>query len=522
MKSFLVSIILTCCFFSFETFYCSNSILAQNISNCEEIEYIPSTIRKPPFSDYVKGLKYAIIVTQIPDTYDNNYKNGVIIVRNSIMKHFKSLGIEVIDDDSYAKSSTELVFIEIETNFRWQLNKKRVWFCQYNSLRLHFTSGCFLFNWEVNLDNSWSENNSIIPFLQQKINRNNYNPINQYNLAKRLTCWNETKIKEDFQLKGIESIEGIYENISSNQAKYKVAVKRMKDKYYLIYLSGAINKADWEEGEIKATLEKTATSHLFKANWIMSNKTEEKDNFVSFEQGLMSVIDSENQKFNYLKMYPTVSDNISSFSNNPSSGSGFALTSNGLIVTNSHVIEKANSINVRGINGDFSRTYPAKLVVSDKNNDIAILKIDVENFSGLGTIPYKIKQTISNVGENIFVLGYPLRASMGDEIKLTNGIISSRTGFQGDISSYQISAPVQPGNSGGPLFDNQGDLVGIINAKHIGAENVSYAIKVNYLTNLIDILDEPISLQKNSILSGKHLTQQVTLIKKFVYLIEVD
>lgn len=66
---------------------------------------------------------------------------------------------------------------------------------------------------------------------------------------------------------------------------------------------------------------------------------------------------------------------------------------------------------------------------------------------------------------------------MGDEIKLTTGVISSKTGFQGDVSLYQISAPIQPGNSGGPLFDNKGNLIGIVNAKHKGAENVGYAIK---------------------------------------------
>ena len=66
--------------------------------------------------------------------------------------------------------------------------------------------------------------------------------------------------------------------------------------------------------------------------------------------------------------------------------------------------------------------------------------------------------TTSEVGEEVFVLGYPLTATMGDEIKLTTGVISSKSGFQGDISQYQISAPVQPGNSGGPLFDSKGNI----------------------------------------------------------------
>jgi S1-C subfamily serine protease len=195
---------------------------------------------------------------------------------------------------------------------------------------------------------------------------------------------------------------------------------------------------------------------------------------------------------------------------------------NGIIVTNYHVIDGAKSIKIRGVNSDFNKSYKAKVLVSDKNNDLALIQIDDFGFTSLGSIPYTIKTGLAGVGENIFVLGYPLRATMGDEIKLTNGIVSSRTGFQGDITSYQISAPVQPGNSGGPLFDSQGYLIGIINAKHGGAENASYAVKSSYLTNLIDLLPSPPKLQTVNSLTGKTLTQQVVIAKKYVYIIETE
>lgn len=204
------------------------------------------------------------------------------------------------------------------------------------------------------------------------------------------------------------------------------------------------------------------------------------------------------------------------------SGSGFGITSSGIIVTNYHIVEGSKAIRVRGVNSDFIKSYKAKILVIDKNNDLALIQIDDYSFSTLGTIPYTIKTSLSGVGENIFVLGYPLRATMGDEIKLTNGIVSSRTGFQGDVTSYQISAPVQPGNSGGPLFDNQGNLIGIINAKHGGAENASYAVKSSYLTSLIELLSSPPKLQTVNLLTGKSLTQQVELVKKFIYIIESE
>ncbi|MBK9637741.1 MAG: trypsin-like peptidase domain-containing protein [Bacteroidetes bacterium] len=148
-----------------------------------------------------------------------------------------------------------------------------------------------------------------------------------------------------------------------------------------------------------------------------------------------------------------------------SSGTGFAISSNGLIATCNHVVENSDQIVVRGINNDFDKSYRAKVIARDKNNDLAIIQIEDTLFKTLGIIPFLLTDKTIEVGSSIFVLGYPMRSSMGDEIKLTNGIISSQSGFRGDITAYQISAPVQPGNSGGPLFDDNGNIVGIINAK---------------------------------------------------------
>lgn len=201
------------------------------------------------------------------------------------------------------------------------------------------------------------------------------------------------------------------------------------------------------------------------------------------------------------------------------SGSGFALN-NGYICTNYHVVEGAKSIEIHGVQGDFTTSYSAKVMATDKFNDLAILKIDDSSFKGFGTIPYKVKTSMAEVGEDIFVLGYPMTTTMGDEIKLTNGIISSRTGFQGDVSLYQISAPIQPGNSGGPLFDNQGNLIGIVSAKHNGAESVGYAIKASYLGNLMESSLTDNVLPSNNSISSLPLTGKVKQINKFVYFIK--
>jgi S1-C subfamily serine protease len=201
------------------------------------------------------------------------------------------------------------------------------------------------------------------------------------------------------------------------------------------------------------------------------------------------------------------------------SGTGWAIGSN-YVVTNNHVTDGARTIKIRGVGGDGNTTYTAKVVATDKVNDLAILKIDDYRFPGFGSIPYSVRSNMAEVGEDVFVLGYPLTQYMGDEIKLTNGIISSRTGYQGDIANYQISAPIQPGNSGGPMFDNKGNVIGVVVAGVPGAENVGYAIKTSYLKILIESAGLTINFPTNNTLATLSLSEKVKRVKKFVFYIE--
>ena len=200
------------------------------------------------------------------------------------------------------------------------------------------------------------------------------------------------------------------------------------------------------------------------------------------------------------------------------SGTGFALN-NGYIVTNAHVVDKAKSILVHGVNGNMSIGLTAEVVAIDKTSDLAIIHITDNAFTGFGEIPYAINNQMAEVGEDVWVLGYPLTQVLGNEIKLTDGIISSRSGYQGDVSTYQISAPLQPGNSGGPLFDSQGNVVGIVNAGIPGAENVGYAIKTTYLQNLAESYSLSPSLPKNNTVSSLVLKEQVKCVKDYVLLL---
>jgi len=223
--------------------------------------------------------------------------------------------------------------------------------------------------------------------------------------------------------------------------------------------------------------------------------------------------------YQWVKIYP----NQETLQNNQkTSGTGFAISTNGLIVTCNHVIENTDDIKVRGIDNNFSRTYKVKVIASDKNNDVAIIQIDDPDFKSIDNIPFNLSDKSIDVGSSVFALGYPLRSTMGDEIKLTNGIISAKSGYKGDITAYQISVPVQPGNSGGPLFDENGNIAGIINAKNTLAENASYAVKISYLKNLIETLSLNTDFPITNTLSTKTLPEKVKLLRNFTYIIECN
>jgi S1-C subfamily serine protease/antitoxin component YwqK of YwqJK toxin-antitoxin module len=206
-------------------------------------------------------------------------------------------------------------------------------------------------------------------------------------------------------------------------------------------------------------------------------------------------------------------------------GSGFFINENGYIATNYHVIEGAREIQVEYFQKGIKNTYKAKVIVTDKQNDLAIIQIQDSKFNRLPSIPYVFNYSIKDVGTEVFALGYPMANIMGSEIKYTDGKISSKTGIQGDITVYQISVPIQPGNSGGPLFDSKGNLVGItssaLNKEYFNTENVNYAIKTSYLKNLIDVLPETISLPNNSDIYNKPLTEKIKILSDFVPLIKV-
>jgi len=171
------------------------------------------------------------------------------------------------------------------------------------------------------------------------------------------------------------------------------------------------------------------------------------------------------------------------------SGTGFFITRDGYILTCLHVVQDAARIEV--YEGD--KTYPASLIRSDPKNDLAILKIN-GSFQALAFSPHRS----AKMGQDVFTVGYPNPGLQGVSAKYTKGTISSLTGFQDDLRLYQISIPIQPGNSGGALLDEHGNILGVVvamlNAKKTfqitGSlpQNVNYAVKSLYAQAMIDTM----------------------------------
>jgi S1-C subfamily serine protease len=171
------------------------------------------------------------------------------------------------------------------------------------------------------------------------------------------------------------------------------------------------------------------------------------------------------------------------------SGSGFIVTADGHIVTNWHVVEGCSEIQARTSGG----TTIAILVSHDVRNDLAILKTANGTFSHVAR--FRAGQGI-RVGDDIIVLGFPFGELLGTSMKATAGTVSSLTGIANDSAILQITAPIQPGSSGGPLLDLSGNIVGVVTAKldeivvakvaGTLPQNVNFAIKSSGIQSFLD------------------------------------
>ncbi|MDP7194860.1 MAG: trypsin-like peptidase domain-containing protein, partial [SAR202 cluster bacterium] len=170
----------------------------------------------------------------------------------------------------------------------------------------------------------------------------------------------------------------------------------------------------------------------------------------------------------FKKLWPQVAS--SKTSSNAASGSAFFVNDKGNIITNFHVVEVCNDQSKIMYK---DKEYPAKLIASDKKLDLALLKVELKN-SGYLKLSYNPKKM-----QKIYAAGYPFGKYLSDDLKFTDGIISSLKGYDDNTNQLQISAAINPGNSGGPIINQSGELVGVaVSGLDKGAtEGINFAIK---------------------------------------------
>ena len=200
------------------------------------------------------------------------------------------------------------------------------------------------------------------------------------------------------------------------------------------------------------------------------------------------------------------------------SGTGFALTADGYLVTSSHVIQGADSLLIEGRE---HQRYHAETVFSDVKHDLAILRIKDADFKGFGKLPYTFKGGQADLGERVYTLGYPR-----EDVVYGEGALSARSGYRGDTAFYQVSIPVNPGNSGGPLLDERGNLIGVVSGRQDDAQSAAFATKSSYLVRLVDSLKnrqpaQPYHLPRANQLLGAARAQQVKRLQDFVFVVKV-
>ena len=294
-----------------------------------------------------------------------------------------------------------------------------------------------------------------------------------------------------------------------------------------------------EAGEIKENVPQAKVVELFKRNkkvWAvaatiagftaltiagMVSYVSHKDNQEQMQQLKREITARVNN--DYQKTNAKLNEVSASISKAPQNapvifgGTGFLIDVKGLIVTNAHVVNNANSVIVQN---NKQQEFRAKTVYFNAVTDIAILKIDDEDFKPFASLPYGIKKTGADLGEQLFTLGYP-----GEALVYNEGYMSAKTGNKGDTMTCQIGIFANPGNSGGPVFNKNGEIIGIINTRQLQAEGVVYAVNARNIFRSVEDAKKDTSfanvkLPTNSSIKNLERTQQIKKIEDCVFMVK--
>jgi S1-C subfamily serine protease len=200
----------------------------------------------------------------------------------------------------------------------------------------------------------------------------------------------------------------------------------------------------------------------------------------SYGEQLIQIACTDSNAVSTKRVIPPQPDTVLPVLN--STGSGFIVNPSGYVLTNQHVVNGCSSLKIKD---SLKKYYAASIMASDGKSDLAILKIQDQAI--FATATFRSTDSLVGAGESVVALGFPLAGVLASDVNVSFGYVSATAGLADDTSKLQISAPVQPGNSGGPLLDQAGNVVGVVVqkldalkvAKAIGdiPQNINFAVK---------------------------------------------
>jgi S1-C subfamily serine protease len=198
-------------------------------------------------------------------------------------------------------------------------------------------------------------------------------------------------------------------------------------------------------------------------------------------------------------------------------GTGFMVDPRGYIITNAHVINNATVVIVQNNKG---QEFKTRIIYISPTSDLAFLKIMDSDYKAPAVIPYAVGKGNIELGEAIFTLGYPR-----DEIVYGEGYLSAKTGFNGDTLACQIAIAANPGNSGGPVLDKNGEVIGVLSNRQTQAQGAVFAIRSKNIYSAIEEMKSDTSLSsihlpQTSTIRSMDRVQQIKKIQEFIYLVK--
>lgn len=241
--------------------------------------------------------------------------------------------------------------------------------------------------------------------------------------------------------------------------------------------------------------------------------TIKKDQVSSYTQLKNNLIDISKLQTSIINRLPSGTSKIDNYA----SGTCFPVSTNGYFITSLHLVRNCDNAFIS--NNEDSTRFSARVILKDSLHDIAIIKVTDTLFEEFKSIPFAIANNEVSIGEYVFTLGFSK-----NDIVFNDGTVSSATGYLEDTTAYQVSIPANPGNSGGPILNSKGEVVGILLAKNIDIDNATFALKSSFIFDLFenlksDTLEAPVIFKKQSVKS-RDKVQMLKQLQPFIYKLE--